>query len=74
MAKPEGAASFEEAYETLRHAIEELESGTLPLEAALTRYEEGMRLVQLCNDLLDRAELRVQRVGQELSSERSQPE
>ncbi len=74
MAKTEGAASFEEAYEALRKAIDELETGSLPLEAAIARYEEGMRLVQLCNDLLDRAELRVQQVGQALSTDPSRPE
>ena len=70
MAKKETAASFEETFEMLRRAIEDLESGNLPLDAAMVRYEEGMRLVQLCNELLDGAELRVQQVGQELRSER----
>lgn len=55
--------SFEEAYEALRKAVEELEAGALPLEAAITRYEEAMQLAKVCNDILDRAELRVQRVG-----------
>jgi exodeoxyribonuclease VII small subunit len=69
MAKGEEPISFEQAFEALRRAVEELESGTLPLEAAISRYEAGMKLVKQCNELLDKAELRIQRVGQELSSD-----
>jgi exodeoxyribonuclease VII small subunit len=54
--------TYEEAYERLRRAVEELEAGPMPLEKAIARYEEGMRLAQLCNDMLDRAELRVHHV------------
>lgn len=65
MAEGKEPASFEEAYEALRRALEELESGTLPLDAALDRYEQAMGLVRVCNEILDRAELRIQRVGLE---------
>lgn len=68
MAKEDTPASFERAFEELKRAVEELESGTLPLEAAIARYEAGMQLVKLCNELLDGAELRIQRVGQDLGS------
>ena len=69
MAKDEGGGTFEQAFEALRRAVEELESGTLPLEIAIARYEAGMKLVKQCNELLDKAELRIQRVGQELTSD-----
>jgi exodeoxyribonuclease VII small subunit len=71
VAQPNSPASFEEAFELLRRTVEELESGTLPLEQAIERYEAGMKLVKDCNELLDRAELRIQRVGQELTSDRT---
>jgi exodeoxyribonuclease VII small subunit len=74
VAKDEGVGAFEQAFEALRRAVEELESGTLPLEAAIARYEAGMQLVRQCNELLDRAELRIQRVGQELTSDRKRPD
>ena len=73
MATDEGGVTFEQAFEALRNAVEELESGTLPLEVAIARYEAGMQLVQQCNELLDKAELRIQRVGQELTAESSSP-
>jgi len=55
-------STFEEAYDRLRRSIEELEAGPLPLETAIARYEDGMRLAQLCNEMLDKAELRIQHV------------
>jgi len=61
--------TFEEAYERLRKSIEELEAGPLPLETAIARYEEGMRLAQLCNEMLDRAELRIKHVLREADGE-----
>ena len=69
----EGAGAeltFEEAYERLRKSVEEIEAGQLSLEAAISRYEEGMRLAQLCNQILDRAELRIQQVLREPDDER----
>ena len=57
--------TFEEAYERLRESVEELEAGPLGLEEAIARYEEGMRLARLCNEMLDRAEVRLQLVLRE---------
>ena len=54
--------SFEEAFSRLGETVEALESGGLTLEAATGLYEEGMRLVELCNRLLNTAELKVNRL------------
>ena len=54
--------SFEQALSELEAAVQRLEEGDLPLEEALALYERGMRLVQYCNDLLDKAELHVEQV------------
>lgn len=51
--------SFEEAYKKLGQTVEELGGGGLSLERATVLYEEGMKLVQVCNRLLSAAELRV---------------
>ena len=53
------ALSFEEAFSRLGETVQALESGGLTLEAATNLYEEGMRLVQLCNRSLSTAELKV---------------
>ena len=51
--------SFEVAFDRLAKTVDGLESGGLTLDAATSLYEEGMRLVRLCNQLLSRAELKV---------------
>ena len=55
--------SFEEAFERLEAAIAVLQDGRLPLNEALLHYQEGVRLVQYCNELLQRAELTVQQLS-----------
>jgi exodeoxyribonuclease VII small subunit len=54
--------SFEQAFEQLEAAVEALQDGQMPLERALNYYEEGMKLAQYCNELLEKAELRVQQL------------
>lgn len=54
--------SFEEAFAQLEAAVAALQDGHMPLERALQYYEEGMRLAQHCNELLQKAELRVQQL------------
>ena len=54
--------SFEQAFEQLEAAVEALQDGQMPLERALNYYEEGMKLAQHCNKLLEKAELRVQQL------------
>jgi exodeoxyribonuclease VII small subunit len=56
------ALTFEEAFEKLEAAVEALQDGQMPLEFALNHYEDGMKLAQHCNDLLEKAELRVQQL------------
>jgi exodeoxyribonuclease VII small subunit len=56
------ALSFEEAFEQLEAAVAALQDGQMPLERALHYYEEGMKLAQHCNDLLEQADLRVQQL------------
>ena len=53
---------FEEALQRLEEVVKKLESGNVPLDAALSCYEEGMELVRLCNEKLDAAQLRVEAV------------
>ena len=53
---------FEEALTRLEELVQELESGELPLEDSIARFEEGQRLLCVCTELLERAELRVREV------------
>ena len=53
---------FEEALEKLEAIVEAMESGDLPLESLLARYEEGMKLAQACQARLADAETRIQQL------------
>jgi exodeoxyribonuclease VII small subunit len=55
--------SFEEAYERLNETAARLERGNLSLELSLALYEEGVLLSQHCENLLNKAELRVSQVA-----------
>jgi exodeoxyribonuclease VII small subunit len=54
--------SFEDAFAQLEAAVAALQDGRLPLERALSHYEQGMKLAQYCQELLQKAELRVQQL------------
>src|SRR6266516_2729628 len=56
--KPE--TSFETAIERLEKIVEEMESGKMLPEDLLVRYEEGMKLVKVCQDRLAHAEQKIQ--------------
>lgn len=47
---------FEDALEQLESIVNQLERGTPELSEALARYEQGVRLLARCQQLLDAAE------------------
>ena len=51
--------NFEKALQQLEEIVQELEAGDLPLEKALKRFEDGIRLSKLCAQKLDETEKRV---------------
>ncbi len=55
--------TFEEAFAQLEAAIAALQDGQMPLESALQQYQDGMKLAQYCNNLLQKAELSVQQLN-----------
>lgn len=52
--------SIEQAMERLEKLVGEMESGQLPLDKLIAGYEEGVKLVRLCQEKLDAAEQRIQ--------------
>lgn len=52
--------NLEKSLEELEALIEELESGELPLEQALRKFEQGIRLTRSCQAALKDAEQRVE--------------
>jgi len=61
---PEGH-SLEDALARLEAVVESMESGDIPLDKLVARYEEGMQLLKSCEEKLRSAELRIE----ELSSD-----
>ncbi len=60
---------FEEALKKLESVVETMESDELPLEQLLAKFEEGTRLVQVCQSRLAEAEVKVQKLEQDLAGE-----
>jgi exodeoxyribonuclease VII small subunit len=54
--------AFEPQYKRLEEIVARLEQGDLTLEESLSLYEEGMKLARSCQELLQRAELRITRL------------
>ena len=51
--------SFEESFTLLKQVVADLESGSMTLDQATTKYEEGMKLAQVCNRFLAQTELKM---------------
>jgi exodeoxyribonuclease VII small subunit len=59
---PAKSPSFEESLKKLESIVETMESDELPLETLLARYEEGTKLVAICQEKLAEAELKIQQL------------
>jgi exodeoxyribonuclease VII small subunit len=66
MSRPSAAskapASFEDAMTELESLVRSLETGQLSLEQAIDAYERGVKLRQFCQQTLDSARLRVEKI------------
>jgi exodeoxyribonuclease VII small subunit len=56
----EAEINFEGAMDRLEKIVEQMESGKLPLEDLIVRYEEGMNLVKVCQERLAKAEQKIE--------------
>lgn len=54
-----GKQTFEKAMEKLEQIVEDLESGNPSLDAAIKKFEEGIKLSQFCSEKLDSMEKRI---------------
>ena len=51
--------TFEQSMKHLERIVKELEDGDLPLEKAIKKFEEGMKLTKLCSAKLDETEKKI---------------
>ena len=54
--------TFEESMGRLEQIVRSLEQGNVPLEESLKLFQEGTQLVRSCSQLLDKAQLQIQKV------------
>jgi len=62
MAAKKKTEPFEKHLQALEEIVDALEGGELDLEAALTRYEDGVKRLKTCYELLQNAEQRVRKL------------
>ena len=60
---------FEEALQKLEGVVEAMEADDLPLETLLAQYEEGAKLVKICQEKLAEAELKIQQLEKTAAGE-----
>ena len=51
--------TFEQAMKQLEQIVQDLESGDMPLEKAIKKFEEGIQLSKYCTGKLDESEKRI---------------
>ena len=61
--------NLEKSLADLEELVEELESGDLPLEKAMKKFEEGIKLTRGCQTALKEAEQKVEILLQDAGSE-----
>ena len=54
--------TFEESMGRLEQIVRSLEQGNVALEESLKLFQEGTQLVRSCSQLLDNAQLQIQKV------------
>ncbi len=56
--------TLEQTFEKLEQTISKLEQEDIPLEESFQLYKEGMKLVQSCNNRIDKVERAVLKVNE----------
>ena len=51
--------TFEMALKQLEQIVQDLESGDMPLEKAIKKFEEGIKVSKYCSEKLDESEKRI---------------
>ena len=54
--------SFEESLEKLEEIVNKLENGNVPLDEAIDEFNNAMQLVKICNDKLNNATEKVNKI------------
>jgi exodeoxyribonuclease VII small subunit len=61
--------SFEDLIQQLETITKKLEQGGVDLDTSIALYEQGMTIAKLCQELLNKAENKIQDLHQQLDQE-----
>lgn len=64
MTDPRKEPSFEEKLASLEALVRQMEQGSMPLDAALSAFENGVQLARECHNMLDQASQKVVEIQQ----------
>lgn len=64
-AAPGDGMAFEEAMGQLESIVEAMESEKLPLDDLVKNYEEGTKLLKICQNRIDAAQKRIELIARE---------
>ena len=62
VSKSKKEQSFEDALKDLEGIIENLETGEVPLTDLVDQYEQGTKLLKICHERLNEAELKIEKL------------
>ena len=62
MAKEKEELTFEEKIKLLEEIVKELESGEVPLDDAINKYTQAMKLAKECSDKLNKVSEKVNKI------------
>ena len=62
MAKEKEEMTFEEKIKLLEEIVKELETGEVPLDEAINKYTEAMKLAKECSDKLNNVSEKVYKI------------
>ena len=71
MVQAEAEMPFEEAMKKLDAIVDAMESGDLPLETLMAKFEEGTKLAKICQTKLAQAEVKIQQLEKNAAGEMS---
>lgn len=60
----EDELSFEQALSNLEEIIRQMESGEAPLESLVNHYQTGVKMLKLCRERIDSAEMKIKEVNE----------
>lgn len=63
--RPEEELSLEEAFGQIEDVIARLEAEEITLEQSFQEYNRGMKLLQYCNEKIDRVEKKVLQISED---------